>query len=423
MRGIDRSDLEATLWQNPHAHIGDAGPRDNKNAVIHTDAEAFPWQGTARAVHVLRLFSVALGAVTVALAPAIARATAPGHPAVAPLAMALTAFNPMFVFISGAVNNDNLNIALTTLALFLSLRLLRDGLRARWVVALSVALALASLSKISGLAFYPLAALVLLIAAARGAKGEVKPVRALAFSLLALVGVWLAVAGWWYWRNIALYGEPLGLETMVAIAGPRDPVPSYLDLLAEFEGFRRSYWGVFGWFNVLAGAPFYIFTDLLATLAAVGLAWWGAQRARARRWDALLPPALLAAQVAVVALGVLSWTRQTPASQGRLMFPRGHGHRRAARAGPVGAAARALEAGRRDRRRAAAAGVRSRQPVCVHRAGLRAPAHRRRRARRRAPGCGQLGACRAAGLPGPHTDRSPRRGAAGHAVLARARAG
>ncbi len=330
VRGIDRSNLEAILRRNPHAHIGNADPADNKNAVIHTEAEAFPWQRTALAAHVLRFLSMALGAITVALVYPIARLAAPDHPRLPALAMALTAFNPTFVFISGAVNNDNLNIALTTTALLLILLLLRDGLRARWVFALSAVLALASLSKISGLAFYPLAVLVMLLVAVRGPmqRGTARRAptgqslwRVLGFPSLTLIVAWIVIAGWWYWRNLALYGEPLGLQTMIAIAGPRDPVPSYLDLLAEFEGFRFSYWAMFGWFNVLADKLFYLYADLLTLAAVIGLAWWIYRKARARDGDTLLPVALLMLQAGVVALGVMSWTRQTPATQGRLMFP------------------------------------------------------------------------------------------------------
>ena len=324
VRGIDRSDLEARLWRNPHAHIGNAAPADNKNALIHTEAEAFPWQGTTLAVHLLRLFSVALGAATVALAYPVARLAAPDHPHVARLAMALTAFNPMFVFISGAVNNDNLNIALTTAALLLILLILRDGLRARWALLLSAALALASISKVSGLTFYPLAALVILAAATRRHRGgsQTRPYPATLITALAALGAaWLVIAGWWYWRNVALYGEPLGLQTMIAIAGPRDPMPSYLDLLAEFEGFRISYWALFGWFNILVNKLFYLFTDALTLAALAGLGWWSIRQARARNWDRLLPILLLALQAGVVAFGVMNWTRQTPGSQGRLMFP------------------------------------------------------------------------------------------------------
>ncbi|MBN1284425.1 MAG: DUF2142 domain-containing protein [Anaerolineae bacterium] len=317
--GIDRSDMEARRWINPHAQVGVAAVAHNKNLFVHTAAENPPWQRTTLAVHLVRFFSIALGTLTVALTYAVARCAAPGQPAVALLAMALTAFNPMFLFITGSVNNDNLVIVLAAAGLLLSLRIVRHGLGARRVLLLSVVLALASLSKISGLTLYPLAGLAILIAGVQ--RHEHKRTARIAGALLVLAAVWAIFAGWWYWRNVQLYGEPLGLDTMVAVAGPRDPLPSYLDLLAEFEGFRITYWGLFGGVNILADTWFYLYADVLTALAAAGLAVWAAVQVRRRQWEALLPAAVVALEIGVVLFGVLNWTRRTLASQGRLMFP------------------------------------------------------------------------------------------------------
>ena len=49
-----------------------------------------------------------------------------------------------------------------------------------------------------------------------------------------VVGV---IAGWWYVRNIALYGELTGLLRMVEVAGSRPAGFRVLDLLAEWKGF------------------------------------------------------------------------------------------------------------------------------------------------------------------------------------------
>jgi 4-amino-4-deoxy-L-arabinose transferase-like glycosyltransferase len=314
--GIDRGDMETLLWINPHAQIGIADATHNKNIVVHTDAEASPWRQTARAVYLLRFFSIGMGTLTVALSYAVVRRAVPGRPDVALLAMALTAFNPMFLFITASVNNDNLTITLGSVALLLILRLYRLGQSVRLVLLLSLVLAFASLSKLSGLTLYPLAVLVILIAPRRRATYKAK-----AAALTALALGWLLIAGWWYLRNIQLYGELFGLDTMVAIAGPRDPIPSYFDLLSEFEGFRISYWGLFGGVNVLTDSWFYTYADALSVIALVGLVTWAVVQARGRHWKALLPVAFIGLQTGVVFFGVVNWTRQTLASQGRLMFP------------------------------------------------------------------------------------------------------
>ena len=86
--------------------------------------------------------------------------------------------------------------------------------------------------------------------------------------LLVLVPV-ILVAGWWYWRNWQLYGDPTGLAVMLEIAGRRPAAPSLATLLGEFQGFRINFWGLFGAVNVLM-RPAWIYTLLdLLTLAAV----------------------------------------------------------------------------------------------------------------------------------------------------------
>ena len=64
--GIDSADLDLVRRQNPHADIGVVRPDGNVNMIVHrADREAFPWRGAVLAVHVARLFSVALGLGTI----------------------------------------------------------------------------------------------------------------------------------------------------------------------------------------------------------------------------------------------------------------------------------------------------------------------------------------------------------------------
>ena len=57
---IDTDDLSEVRWLNPMANTGRPLAAGNKNMVIHTEREAFPWRGTALAVHLIRLLSVLL---------------------------------------------------------------------------------------------------------------------------------------------------------------------------------------------------------------------------------------------------------------------------------------------------------------------------------------------------------------------------
>jgi len=121
---IDTSDMEVARHLNPHVDNGVATPDGNINLVVHNPAlESFPWRGTVLAVHLVRFLSVLMGAAGVYFTYRVAREVVPGDPAVGLAAAAVHAFTPMFAFISGAVNNDNLMVPLCGLGLWMLLRL------------------------------------------------------------------------------------------------------------------------------------------------------------------------------------------------------------------------------------------------------------------------------------------------------------
>ncbi len=318
-RLIDTRDAAERMVRNPHAAPGDPSLDANRNLVIHSPAEDFPWRNTTLAVHLIRFISIALGAITIVLGYLIARRIFPDRSALPIGTAALIAFNPMFVFIAASVNNDNLVIALTSLALYLTLacwyeppgRVNRLG----WVRRLLLGLALggAALTKISGLTLLPFVALLLTIRHLRA-----RDWRGWIFTGVMLLALVAAVAGWWYVRNAQLYGEPLGLATMVAIAGPRSM--TLLQLLPEFDGFRYSYWALLGAVNIVTFPLAYVVFDLFTLISLIGCALWFARGWRRDRARAILL-AILAAYVLLVFIGVIRWTMTTPASQGRLMFP------------------------------------------------------------------------------------------------------
>jgi hypothetical protein len=134
---------------------------------------------------------------------------------------------------------------------------------------------------------------------------------------LTVFGVALAVSGWWFWRNFQLYGEWLGLNTMIAIAGPRNSPITLLELIrSEWYGFYLSYWSVFGVFTILPAEWVHYFFHALTLWALAGCVW---TLIRSRAW--LRPELLLLGLFcALTFAGVVRWTQQTPAAQGRLLF-------------------------------------------------------------------------------------------------------
>jgi hypothetical protein len=128
------------------------------------------------------------------------------------------------------------------------------------------------------------------------------------------------LAGWWYLRNLSLYGEILGLRTHVAIAGSRT-IDLFILLTSEWYGFWVSYWARFGAVNILVGQEIYFLYAMLSVVALIGLVLWVRRQIARNRWPSLLIVSVLVLYTLGVLIGVIRWTMVTYASQGRLMFP------------------------------------------------------------------------------------------------------
>jgi hypothetical protein len=109
----------------------------------------------------MRLTSAIMGALIAVLAMLIVAELLPGSAALAVSAGLLVAFEPMFAFISGAVNNDNgVNLA-CALLIYLSVRALRRGLSPWLAVGAGATLVAAPLLKGTGYELYPAVLLAL----------------------------------------------------------------------------------------------------------------------------------------------------------------------------------------------------------------------------------------------------------------------
>lgn len=299
---------------NPHAALGEPGSPDNKNRAVHGPAEAFPWHGATAAAHVVRFMGVLMGAVTVSLTYTLASEAWPGSEPAPLLAAGLVAFNPQFLFISGSVNNDTLMALVGAWLLLIAVRVVRHGLTPRRVATLAAITALALLTKLSGLSFLPLVGGVLIVHGWRR-----RDWRGATRAALLIVAACIVFAGWWYARNLRLYGDPTALAAHLSIMPRRDI--ALLDLRHEWQGLWQSYWAMFGWFNVPAPRGVYAFYAALSALAAAGLAAWVVVKTRRREWATLALPGLLAVQIAVTFASLVRWSLLTYGSQGRLLFP------------------------------------------------------------------------------------------------------
>ncbi len=321
--GIDQSDFTALATRNPRANIGNPLYPGNKNFMLYSGANR-PLRGSNLALHVGRWFSIALGACTLWLILMTARLAFGANDPRAPLAMALAAAIPQFAFIHGSFSNDALITLMSAATLFWLARLaVKDDEEtiARWEwLLLGVLLGGAALSKLQGLGLSLLAGMVILSLVWRQ-----RDIRLILRALPWVALPPLLIAGWWFVRNIALYDDVTGTTLLLTVNGLRTAAMDMADWWLEFRGLRYSFWGLFGWFNLLLPQWFYSIMDAL-TIVAVGGAVVGLlrrrQSGRIAARDAATRVLLLLLVWALLVTGLLfSFTSQATASQGRLLFP------------------------------------------------------------------------------------------------------
>jgi hypothetical protein len=330
---IDTSDMGAVRHINPHVDAG-ATPDGNINLVIHDPAlERFPWQGTALAVHIIRFLSVLMSAAAVCFTYLIAREVLPERPTLALGVAAIHAFTPMYVFISASVNNDNLAVLLASVGLWLLVKISnsKSQITNRWLTVryllTGIVLGLAALTKSQMLALAPITALVVTVRAIRRRSWKEFLIGGLATALPLLL-----IAGWWYLRNLRLYGDLSGIDMFIQILGQRDVPADLPQLWRERFSFLAGYWGNFGGLNVPMAGWTYPVLNTTVLAAGLGLVISAAKHQISnvkRQKDEMrhltsgichLPFAICLLWTLLVFIPWLLWARLTWSSQGRLVF-------------------------------------------------------------------------------------------------------
>jgi hypothetical protein len=318
LRPFDTSHGRAQTIHNPFVRLGEANPYANRNAFIHAYDQLRPdAAGHVWGAHLLRLLSTLIGLGTLGLIYASARLYWPDVPERALLATGLVAFLPQFTFQHSAISNDVLVTFLATAVLYQLLRHeKRTPLTFATTLLLGFTIGLTGLTKNQGTALlvYTLGFLFM-----RGwGKGQAWGTTLRQLLLVALPALVLLLPLWW--RNWQLYGDPTAVNQFVILAGGNRSYTLW-QVLGESSGIWFSLFANFGWFNLLAPAWVYWLWTALALLALSGIAldWRG--------WrDGFKPlitslPFLLLGWVLLVYASLLLFMMQTPAAQGRLLFP------------------------------------------------------------------------------------------------------
>jgi hypothetical protein len=266
---------------------------------------------TARAVWMVRVLSLVLGCGTLMLLYQTVILASDSR-AAALTAMFAAASLPMFVVVSGSVTNDALIIFLSTAGAWWSLRVVRFGLRRFDPLLIGIILSAAVLTKITGLSLFGLV-FVALIGAIRGGKITLRAalVTAMTAGLLTVM-----LSGWWYLRNLTLYGDPLATAATAELWGRQFGTAGESGGWAEIARIYNSFWLMIGHLHapVWADIGFYGVTLALVGTAVAG---WITPR-RVNYGSAILVlPIAAALPIGLLLVG----TKDVDISYGRLLFP------------------------------------------------------------------------------------------------------
>ncbi len=240
----------------------------------------------------MRFTSALLGALAALFAFLLARELAPRRPWLGVLAALLVCYEPMYGFISGAVNNDvGVNAAAAAVA-YLLVRLPRRGMTVPFGFVTGAVLVATPLVKETGLSLYPVAALVLIAALVlRHSRADLLGWLALLAGALAMDLVSVHVLSTLQPASGTSGFHAIGANTSAASEAFHH-IPEYMSYVWQtflprlpfmgkhfspaipgYDIFVRRGWGAFGWYDVFF--PDWIYKLILAAmLAAVPLGVW-----------------------------------------------------------------------------------------------------------------------------------------------------
>jgi hypothetical protein len=266
-RSIDGSDYISLLQFNPYARVNDLITFGNRNLLLPVTAGVGE-SGTVLAVLVLRLVNVAFGACVLVCVHRTALLFNAKRPAIALLAAAVTAFNPMFVFVCASVSNLPLAMVFNGIVIACLMQTLRTGFALSRSIAVGAALAAAIMTHLAGLLILPVVLATWLFIARRDRNW-----RGCGVAMLAATVLPVAVCAFWFLRNQSLYGDPLGFGVWLEVIGRRAIPIDVGTLFAEMAYFRQSFWGIFGVGNLKLGEGLYFLLDVFVFISLFGLVY------------------------------------------------------------------------------------------------------------------------------------------------------
>ena len=310
---IDNSDFDDFYQPNPLANVGHPTRLGNRNRIFYRQPYPPDLQGTSLAIYIIRLATLGMGTVTIFALYQSARTIRPHATGFAVVATALAAFQSAIPvhFLVGEQRQPRDHAGFID-------RLADANHAARWLPDETQS-----------------------AACFLDCPGDLGKTKRLVYGLAGRLGGDLA--GFSNTRltradhTCCIHADRVAGHRELVVSAQHHPIPGAIRyvchdrqfwwpshhasrlLIEEFEGFRRSYWGLFGWFSNFTNEIHYHLMDLLTLLSIAGLP---VLVIRNRRNPFVLTAfCFLAILVTIGTAMFVWWTLQTTATQGRLMFP------------------------------------------------------------------------------------------------------
>ncbi|MEA3374959.1 MAG: glycosyltransferase family 39 protein [Chloroflexota bacterium] len=298
--------------RNPHwTNRFDEVSVDNKNQYLRSGDDRFPLQGITLAVQAMRWVTIIIGAGAVWLTYRLGRRVFPDRPAVAWCGAALLAFNPQFLHLSGAVNNDVPATLWGAAVSLICVRLIQSGPNRRTDVTLGILFGSALLTKFHLVALA--GPIVLAYVMSAWDSGDWRP---LVRGPVIVFGVVALISGWWFWRNHALYGDPTGMKKVNELWAGRPAAGNWWALRQGLPYLWSSMWGRFGYGQMPLHQS--VYRGLLVLCAAAMIGYLAPGKDRLPIAPLMLLTATILAFLAAVSYYILI---QPAGAMGRFLFP------------------------------------------------------------------------------------------------------
>ncbi|HEX2619880.1 MAG TPA: phospholipid carrier-dependent glycosyltransferase, partial [Phototrophicaceae bacterium] len=225
-------------------------------------------------------------------------------------------FSPPILQVFAIVTNDAAVIAFSALLIAASLHLCtnQNWKNPRLLLFTAVVIALAGLSKVSGLVIAPIPVLAVLWGGwrERGCGFRSTDFRSTVISLVLLMGLPLIFAGGWYLRNYLLYGDLLGTLPHRWMGWSFDELQSIPAVLTRLPIILQTLWFNAGWGEIRPPAWGYLLPICMMILAVIG---W----IRRPRFDMRVVLLVITLLLGVGAL--IHWMQMENMITGRLYLP------------------------------------------------------------------------------------------------------